>query len=217
MDRINSAFTNNNVSRQLFIDNIYYANQTSKSDNYPFVTELTGNHLTGRHLKQDVIEILYEMECTDIVTELNILKEAMKEHLRKRQSELRAMRERSFMIHSEGTDDVYATFADNKKNNDRDIYIKELVDYYEIMTSLQKIAQTKAKESESLEDKRHQSFAEIQYNALIFLGDSFSEDSVRLCPLSHSFGDLSAVHHLMHNIPAKVPDFTFNPVSTLTK
>lgn len=210
MDIIDLDITPGNVASRLVpFDQVVLENNKNQA-NDAFVTELTAYHLTGRYQKPYILDILYQIEITNSVSEFEQLTDKMTELLRKMQNELRDKRERLFVVHNKGTADVYGVLADNIKKHDRDLYIKELVNYYEIIKSLKDISKEKNVECCSLQDDSEQSFNDMQNAVIIFLNDALSSDSVRICHSSSLYGDLCAIHNLMRDISSEVPDFTFD-------
>lgn len=211
MDRTHSNFTDNNpVARLASFYKIVSDNEQNKPDNNACVTQFNAYHLTGRYLRQDVLDILYKIETTDSVSDLEKSTDQMKELLRIKQNELRDERERLFVIYNKNTTDVYGTLADNIKTQDRDFYIKWLVNYYEIIKCLEDIYKEKNVAGCSLKEGGYKFFYETQDAAMILLDDTFSMNSVRLYDSSSLYGDLAAVHNMMSDMPSTVPDFTFN-------
>ena len=205
MDRIHSDLTDNNpVLRLASFYKIVSDNEQNKPDNNAYVTGFTAYHLTGRYQEQYVLDILFQIEMADSISDFEQLTDQMKELLRKKQNELRDERERLYVIYNKDTADVYGTLADNMKIHERDLYIKGLVNYYEIINGLKNIAVC------SLKEGGDQSFYDMQDEAMRFLDGDLSVNSVRLCDSSSLYGDLSAVHKLMHGISSKVPDLSFN-------
>jgi len=211
MDRILSDFiTTSAASRLASLNQIVSDNEINKPDNNAFVTELTACHLMGRYQNQYVLDILYQIETTDSISDFEQLKDQMKEYLLKIQKELIDKRERFFVVHNKNTANVYGVLADNIKIQDRDLYIKELVSYYEMIKSLKNIHDEVIEGKYSLKDTSDQSFHDMQDTVTTLLDDASSYHSVGICHSSSLYGDLSAIHNLMCDISSKVPDFIFN-------
>lgn len=211
MKRIDAGFTiNNNTVRQVSFDRTVLDNENNGQENDSFVTQLTAYHLTGRYQKQYVLNIMQKMEMTGSVREFESLKYQMREHLQKLQLELIERRNEFFITKNEGSPDVYGELANNIDPQYRDLYIKNLISYYELIKSLKEISDNIKFESGMSVAGGYQSFSDIQDAAIMFLDDSFSMESLRLPDSSSLYGDLSAVNNLMQDLSARVPDFTYN-------
>lgn len=211
MDRIHSGFMNNNVaSRLASLNEIVSNNENNNPDNNAFVTELTAYHLTGKYQRPYILDILYQIETTDSISDFEQLKDQVKDYLLKMQNELMAKRDRFFVVHNNDSANVYGVLADNIKIHDRDLYIKELVSYYEIIKNLKDIHVERVEGFYSFKGVSAQPFHEMQDIVTILLDDASSGNSVRICDSSSLYGDLSAIHNLMCDMPSKVPDFIFN-------
>ena len=211
MSEIGSDFSSHNMtSRQISLDSLVLDLDDGTQHNDSFVTELTAYHLMGRYQKQSVLNILYEMEMTDSISQLEESKIKMGEYLRQLQNELIEKRGLFFVIKNEGCVDVHGELASDINTQHRDLYIKELVSYYEVIKDLKEVSEALNSNSNTFDNSGVSTFNDIQDAAVNFLGDSFPVDVVRIPHSSSLYGDLSAVSLLMHNFSARVPDFIYN-------
>jgi len=216
MDRINSGYSSNNLTLNDVLMNKSLGD--NQSVDKAFVTQLTPNQRPSHEQKRVILDILYKIASTDSVNEMAILKGEVKFSLENMKNNLNDIRSRTFVIFNEYTDNVYGKLAYYASVYDRDNYIKGVVNYYEIINEINKVADIVANKTKNYKIyipqymvREPETFDSIQAKAIFFLGEDFTNSEharvTRGTPLN---GDLNAVHVLECGGAAVVPDLTHN-------
>lgn len=138
MDRLNSSSTNTyDVTNSYLFNNEVTTIQGEIEERHnAYVTELNANHHPDYEQNKHINNMIYKLKHTDSISESKRLIVDIKKCMEYMQNELYHLRERTFIVKNKCTHEVYGVLAKGFTSNDRDVYIKNLSNYYDVILRL---------------------------------------------------------------------------------